>query len=104
MMRIEILGKEYAFEVYGTIGLMYRAEQLLGTEEFDINNKHHQVALMYAAFRVCNRHVTDLPSLEEFTCSLTTSKFSAITAHFWRRWSELEPKPSEEGGELPGEG
>lgn len=103
-MRIEIAGREYQFEVHGTIGLMYKAELLLGTEEFDANNKHHQVALLYAAFQSSNRRQENLPTLDDFMCSLTTKKYNDLLSYFWQRWSELEPQPSEDGGQKQGEG
>lgn len=103
-MRVEIQGKEYDFEIKGTIGLMYKAETLLGIEEFDANNKHHQVALLYAAYYMSNKHRPDCLSMDEFMCSLTTTLFNTLTTYFWRKWAELEPQPEEAGGRAEGEG
>lgn len=103
-MKVEVKGKEYRFEVNGTIGLMYKAELLLGTEKFDHKNKYHHAVLLYAAFHHSNKQLPEIPDLDDFICTLTSEKFNTLFNYFWMRWSELEPKQDEDGGQAQGEG
>lgn len=103
-MKIEINGKQWDFEVYGTIGLAYKAEQTLGVKELDFKDSHHHLVLFYVAFWQSNKHKgDDVPDLEDFICSMTSDKFNAIWKYFWDKWAELEPATGKEDGQA-GEG
>lgn len=103
-MKIWINGKEWDFEVYGTVGLVYKAEQTLGVEALDLQDAHHQLVLWYVAFWQTNKHKgDDVPDLEDFICSMTNAKMKAIGKYFWGKWAEMEPGAGKEDGKT-GEG
>ena len=103
-MKIEINGKQWDFEVYGTIGLAYKAEQTLGVKELDFKDPHHELVLWYVAFWQSNKHKgDDVPDLEDFICSMTTERLNELGKYFWGKWAELEPGAGKEDGKT-GEG
>lgn len=89
-MKININGKEYNFEVNGTVGLVYLAQRLLGDETFDGQNNYHQVVLYYAAFHNSNKQEKNIPDLQQFLSCMTTKTMTEMTEYFWHRWNELE--------------
>lgn len=86
-MRVEINGREYRFEVNGTVGLGYKAEQVLG-EELDPTNKMHVAALCYAALFYSNNG--QVMSWYEFISTLTSEVNNQMVNHLTERWAVLE--------------
>jgi len=94
-MTITINSVDYAFDINGTVGLVYLAQRILGDPEhggeaFDGNNPYHQIVLYYSAFHASNSTKKNIPDLQTFMASLTTKLITDIGKHFWSRWNELE--------------
>ena len=96
-MTIKINGRDYNFELNGTVGIAYLAQKVIGEDNFDHKNIQHHLAMLYTAFYTSNSGVKDLPNYEQFLASLTSKSVSEMTNYFWQRWEELEgPAPKEE--------
>lgn len=94
-MTITINGVDYAFDINGTVGLVYLAQRIMGDPEhggetFDGNNPYHQIVLYYSAFHASNSTKKNIPDLQTFMASLTTKLMTDIGKYFWKRWNELE--------------
>lgn len=92
-MKINILGKDYDFQLRGTIGLVYMAERMLGCD-YDSKNKYHQAALYYCCLSASNRG-REIPDFLDFISSLTIESTNAMAEYFWREWQRLEGTPED---------
>ena len=98
-MTITINGVDYAFNITGTVGLVYLAQRILGKEQFDGNNHYHQIVLYYSAFHASNSTKKNIPDLQTFMASLTTKTMTDMGQYFWKRWNELEGITSQQDNE-----
>lgn len=103
-MEVKVSGKSYKFEVYGTVGLIYKVETMLDGEKVDLGNPRHLITLCYAVFYQCNKHMGDLPDFDEFLCSQTAKSIKDMDSYIGRRWRELEGEPAGKEDAAEGEG
>lgn len=98
-MKVTINGRAFDYEVNGTVGLAYKAEQVLG-EPLDMRKKMHLAAVCYAALFYSNGG--DVMPWHEFISTLTSEPNNQMIEHLTRRWKTLEgEKP--DGGNTEGE-
>jgi len=106
-MTININGVDYAFNITGTVGLVYLAQRILGDEQFDGQNPYHQIVLYYSAFHASNSTKKNIPDLQTFMASLTTKTMTDMGQYFWKRWNEIEgvsvDTSTDKNDEKPGE-
>ena len=87
-MKIELNGKEYLFEVNGTVGPMLMAERLMAEgETFDSKKGLHLAYLFFCVATLCNK---DFMTLDAFLGCLTARPFQQMRDYVDRRWTELE--------------
>ncbi|MCD8207695.1 MAG: hypothetical protein LUD72_07145 [Bacteroidales bacterium] len=92
-MKVTIAGREYDFEMNGTVGHVYYAESvLLKGEKWDALNMFHQMAFAYSVLRTCNKEV---PTFERFYASLTGKSLEGVIAYMNERWLALEGETEE---------
>lgn len=97
-MIIKLNGKEYKFDLTGTVGLVYMVQRILGDEKYDNENEKHRMLLYYAAFYYSN--VTEdnkVPDFNSFLLGLTSNTLTKMVEFFWKRWAELEGMTDEDG-------
>ncbi|MCD7721707.1 MAG: hypothetical protein LUI09_05705 [Prevotellaceae bacterium] len=102
-MTITINGVDYAFEMTGTVGLVYNtARKYFGREELDMTKTSETTALFHNILVTSNKG-KDVPKLDEFECCLTTALYTQMRDYFAERWAELEGVPSEaQKGDMDG--
>ncbi len=89
-MKIEINGESYDMVMTGTVGLVYLAERLLPAgETLDLTKNYHNVLLWYSLLWTSNKG-REIPTVEEFTASLTTRLMTQIRDYVAETWVRLE--------------
>ena len=98
-MDITLKGKKYNFEINGTVGIIWIAQNFAG-HEIDITSSRDLMYLMYAAFYTSNKQPLEF---QEFAACITSKTFNAMSEYFKRRFEELEGKTdnADKGGEEP---
>lgn len=98
-MEIILKGKKYNFEINGTVGIVWIAENFAG-HEINIKSSADAMYLMYAVYYTSNKQPLEL---QEFAASITSNTFKEMSEYFKRRFEELEGKTdnADKGGEEP---
>ena len=98
-MEIILKGKKYNFEINGTVGIVWIAQNFAG-REIDIKSFEDLMYLMYAVYYTSNKQPMDL---QEFAASITSKTFNEMSEYFKRRFEELEGKTdnADKGGTEP---
>lgn len=100
-MKLDINGKEYDFCVKGTVGLVYLAEHVLGSE-FRIGDNYHLAVLYYCCLQMSNKN-RQIPTLDDFILWLRADTVAQMSKYFWTEWKRLEGSGQSEE-EAQGEG
>lgn len=96
-MKVEIAGKEYAFEVNGTVGLLYLAERMLEKGEvFDASKPHHIFCLFYSILASSNKEAPDVVTIAS---NMTRDKMQEWMGYVNKRFLELDPPQKSEDKE-----
>lgn len=98
-MEIILKGKKYNFEINGTVGIVWIAQNFAG-HEIDFISSTDLMYLLYAVYYTSNKQPLEL---QEFAACITSKTFNAMSEYFKRRFEELEGKTDNAdkgGGEL----
>lgn len=98
-MDITLKGKKYNFEINGTVGIIWIAQNF-AEHEIDITSSRDLMYLMYAVYYTSNKQPMEL---QDFVASITSKTFNSMSEYFKRRFEELEGKTdnADKGGEEP---